>query len=317
MPSVTLHLLLAERAMAALEQRRVAPPFDIRLPQIRNAFRQGALGPDLGYFPGGHRFLSDLAHCVASADLTRALAQGAKTALERAFAWGWATHVVADQRIHPWIGLAVGRHRRLAGDAFLSGDEDPVGHVRVETGLDAWISTRHPEVSRTVLRAVFDVSSVGFLSQSFRRSYGVVLDPRLFLASHSATTRVARWALFATQVMGRELAGRGTHTALRLARSALVGLSRRAPQADDSISLAYLTPVRPEPWLLDETGKEIEAFSRRFLELAGDGFERLENRNLDTGELDSFGSRHATAGRTVRALRAVSASTAMPAAAGM
>jgi hypothetical protein len=188
----------------------------------------------------------------------------------------------------------------------------------VETGLDAWISNRHPEVSRVPLRRVFDVSSVRFLSHSYRRSYGVVLDPKWFLTSHTATTRMARWALFATEVMGREFAGRGTHTALKVARSALSALlGRERTRATDSISLAYLTPVRPEPWLLDDAATEIEAFSRRFVELANDGFERLENRNLDTGEPDSFGSGHGTAGRTARALRTVSARRAMPAAAGM
>jgi hypothetical protein len=315
MPSVTLHLLLADNVLAELESRVDPPPFDLDVPALRNAFRHGSLGPDLGYFPGGQRFLSDLAHSVGSADLTRTLVFGARTALERAFAWGWATHVLADLRIHPWIGLAVGRLRKRQPWTFVSGDEDPVGHVRVETGLDAWISSRHPEVSIAPLDTVFDIASVRFLSHAYRRRYGVSLDPRVFLASHTATTRMGRWALFATRVLGRELAEDRTSVALRAARALLRVHAGPRRAADRSVALAYLTPVAPEPWLLDEAEAEIRTFPERFVEVAKSGFLALENRNLDTGEPDPIGSSEGDTSPT-RPLRPVTAKTAIPAAAG-
>lgn len=147
MPNVTLHLVLADRVLEEWRRSPCGAPFPTGDGPAVNAFRQGALGPDLGYFPGGHRFLSDLAHCVRSADLARALLHGAGSPRETAFAWGWVTHVLADQAIHPWVGKGVGELRSGGRrDLFVSGDEDPSGHVRVETGLDAWYSARFPEL---------------------------------------------------------------------------------------------------------------------------------------------------------------------------
>jgi hypothetical protein len=293
MPSVTLHLLLAERTMAALEGRATRSPFDVRLPHIRNAFRQGALGPDLGYFPGGHRFLSDLAHCVAQCRPDpRAGARGEDGARARVRlgvgdararrptspsvdrARGGPAPFPCGRRVH--FGRRRPRRPRKSGDRTRRVDLGPPsrgGSNKVAAGL------------RPLVRAV----SQPVLSAKLRRRPG----PELFLASHAATTRVARWALFAaTDVMGREIVGKGTRSALKLARSALAGMSKRTRvrRATDSISLAYFTPVRPEPWLLAEVGEEVAGFSRRYLELASDGFAGLENRNLDTGEADALES---------------------------
>jgi hypothetical protein len=272
----------------------------------------------LGYFPGGQRFLSDLAHSVGSADLTRTLVFGARTALERAFAWGWATHVLADLRIHPWIGLAVGQLGERQPWTFVSGDEDPAGHVRVETGLDAWISVRHPEVALSPLGHVFDIASVRFLSHAYRQLYGLSLDPRVFLASHAATTRMGRWALFATHVLGREQAQTRTSVWLRAARALLRARAIRRRAAERCVALAYLTPVPPEPWLVGEVEGEISTFPDRFAQVAKSGFRTLENRNLDTGEPDPIGSYNGDARprRPVRSLRPVTVRTTSPAAAG-
>ncbi|MFO8175183.1 MAG: hypothetical protein R6T96_12930, partial [Longimicrobiales bacterium] len=64
MPSVTLHLVLADRVLDQWQASPSTAPFDPFDTDLQNAFHQGAVGPDLGYFPGGHRFLSDLSHLV-------------------------------------------------------------------------------------------------------------------------------------------------------------------------------------------------------------------------------------------------------------
>src|SRR5262245_18199805 len=107
MPGVTLHLHLADRSLRHWRAENSAP-FPLDDPAALEAFRHGAFGPDLGYFPGGPTALSDLAHAHRTGDLCRALVQGARTALERAFAWGWVGHVLADLSVHPLIGCAVG-----------------------------------------------------------------------------------------------------------------------------------------------------------------------------------------------------------------
>ena len=77
MPSVTLHLVLADRILERWLDVPQEAPFDPTNPTYVNAFHQGAIGPDLGYFPGGHKLLSELSHMVRSGDLTRSLARRA------------------------------------------------------------------------------------------------------------------------------------------------------------------------------------------------------------------------------------------------
>lgn len=116
MPSVTLHLVLADRVLDRWLDAPQKAPFDPNNPLFVNAFCQGAFGPDLGYFPGGRKLLSELSHLVRSGDLSRTLVRSARTQLERAFSWGWVTHVLPDQAIHPHLGRAVGE--------FLYGDPE-------------------------------------------------------------------------------------------------------------------------------------------------------------------------------------------------
>jgi hypothetical protein len=53
MPSVTLHLVMADRVLERWQERPWDAPFDPYDPVCINAFQQGSFGPDLGYFPGG------------------------------------------------------------------------------------------------------------------------------------------------------------------------------------------------------------------------------------------------------------------------
>jgi hypothetical protein len=146
MPGVALHFVLADRVLNRwrTDHGAEAPPFDVADPSVLNAFYHGAVGPDLGYFPGGYQVLSDLAHCVRPAHLVRQLLCFARTDRQRAFALGWMTHVLADQTIHPVIGRAVGELLHGRRDRFVDGSAHPIAHLRVENGLDAWFAERHP-----------------------------------------------------------------------------------------------------------------------------------------------------------------------------
>jgi hypothetical protein len=114
MPCATIHLHLADRILSHWEERPRLAPFPVGEPALRDAFLHGTLAPDMGFVPGVDRFLSDLAHYIAPAELTRSLLRGARTPREEAFAWGWAGHVVGDVVLHPMVGRAVGE--RLLGD---------------------------------------------------------------------------------------------------------------------------------------------------------------------------------------------------------
>lgn len=289
MPNVTLHLVLADRVLDGWRRSPSIAPFTVRDPAAVNAFRQGALGPDLGYFPGGHRFLSDLAHCVRSADLSRALVDASTNPREAAFAWGWVTHVLADQAIHPWVGRAVGELHQGRTDLFVSGDDDPVGHVRIETGLDAWYAARHPALRWWRPDPVFHGGSVGFLEGAYRDTYALAVDPALILTSHLAVTRMSVQALRTMGVLGNALRWEaGDVRAVDWARRGLDRVRRCLGWATgrQSLLLALLTPVAPSPWLLEGVEAVAEGFPRRFQRHLDSGGALLENRNLDTGRPD-------------------------------
>jgi hypothetical protein len=303
MPNVTLHLLLAERVLGSWTGRSVAP-FPADEPVFRNAFLQGAFGPDLGYFPGGERFFSDLAHCVTSGTLTRTLLDRARTPLERAFAWGWVTHVVADRRLHPVVGRGLGDFRRMSSDdgttpAFVSADADPAGHVRVETGIDAWISNLHPALRRRSFSPVFDAVSIRFLGDAYRSVYGVEVDPGRLLASHRATVDMSTKALMAVGF----LAPGSERPATRLGEAtvALAGLATRALGRGE-MTVAFLSPVPPPAWLRIAVAEEVAGFVERVDEVMGDPETALPDVNLDTGRPDGADADHGVTLETLRTL---------------
>lgn len=187
MPGVTLHFVLADRVLQRWRDGAAAPPFDTREPCALNAFFHGAVGPDLGYFPGGDRLLSDLAHCVRTGELVRALIRSAVSAQERAFAWGWLTHVLADQAIHPIIGRRVGEILTGSRDHFVDGASDMPAHLRVEMGLDAWYAEQFPEVCGRRITPFLYGRGVDFLTRAYASTYRAVMEGRRFLHSHDLT----------------------------------------------------------------------------------------------------------------------------------
>jgi len=289
LPNVTLHLVLADRALDEWRRHPLHAPFPMDDPLSIQAFRQGAFGPDLGYFPGGHRFLSELAHCVRSADLARSLIALATTPWQRAFAWGWATHVVGDQAIHPWVGRGVGELATGRRDVFIPGERDQVGHVRVETGLDAWYAARFPIHRLFQPSPVFDGGTIRFLTSAYEETYGIRFDATQILASHLAVARLAGQALRTMGALGTALEWEADGLAgVRWTRGGMDRVRQllRRASGRESLLLALLTPVSPSPWLLEGVEAVVEGFGLRMRRHAEAGGEHLENRNLDTGRWD-------------------------------
>jgi len=304
MPSVTLHLVMADRVLERWQERPWDAPFDPFNPTCINAFQQGAFGPDLGYFPGGYRFLSDLAHLVRSRELTQALVTSAWTPLERAFAWGWVTHVLADQSVHPLVGRGVGEF--LFGDRtlFVDGCGNPMAHVQVETGLDAFYSHLFPSIRQRKMAPVFDGSSVRFLVEAYRRVYGLALDPSLILTSHMSAVRMSVQGLVSIGIMSTAfLAGPLSPSFLGVRWFLQQALDMvRAGLNSDSLLLAYLNPLPPTRWLVEEVGAVVEGFSDRFFHHYRTGLRELGDFNLDTGRVEPESPTHLGTVRTLAAL---------------
>lgn len=304
MPNVTLHLVLADRVLERWEEAPASAPFDPRDRTARNAFYQGSLGPDVGYFPGGEVFLSDLAHYVRAGDLTRALVRSAATERQRAYAWGWLTHVLGDQAIHPLVGEAAGELRTGRRGGFVGVSEDRTAHVRIEVGLDALFSERNPELRDRRTTAVFDRRGVRFLAGAYREVYGLEIDGSLLLASHHAAVRMSNHALAAIGVLGSALASAPESGTLRSGRWILEqALSAvRDGLGRESMILAFLNLAPPSSWLVREVEALVESFAERFETYFGPGLDELPNFNLDTGRIQANGPGSRCAERTRRAL---------------
>lgn len=303
MPGVAMHFVLADRVLSRWRSAdpAVGAPFDADDPAALNAFYHGSVGPDLGYFPGGHRVLSDLAHCVRPAALARNLLALARTDVERAFALGWLTHVVADQTVHPILAYAVGELLTGSRDHFVDASTNLAAHMRVEVGLDAWYAERHPWVRARRLMPAFDGRRIGFLVRAYAATYGVPFPPALFRRCHRATTRR----------VGQALASLGLVSALMKSRAPFtVGLLRRTfraayrAEALRSLPLAYLNPVRPAPWLLDAVREVVAGHAASCLAHARDGAAALEDLNLDTGRPAWSEPEHPGTRRALEALEA-------------
>ena len=99
----------------------------------------GSLLQDMGYYPFGNKFLSDLVHYVRTGDFVVALVKDSADLNEYAFALGALGHYVSDNSGHPTINRVVAiefpKLRKKYGDSVTYGD-DPKAHIRTEFGFD-------------------------------------------------------------------------------------------------------------------------------------------------------------------------------------
>ena len=182
--SVLAHEAMIDAAWA----EQLAPMLRQRFPRVSAAdvararayAYGGSLIQDLGYYPFGSHFFTDLVHYVRSGDFVEALIRDARDVDEYAFALGALAHYASDNAAHP---LAVNRAlpivypklRAKFGDEVLF-TESPARHVMVEFSFDVL------QVARGTFKADAYQELVGFevatplLERAFRETYGLELD---------------------------------------------------------------------------------------------------------------------------------------------
>ena len=301
MPGVAVHFLIAQRTLESWCSGPEGPPFDPQDPATLNAYFHGAVGPDLGYFPGGERMLSDLAHCHRTGRLTRALIACARTDPERAFAWGWLSHVLADRAIHPWIGRGVGQLTHGSPDVFVDGASEPCAHVQIELGVDSWFGMRYPKARAVQLRPAFKAGEMEFLVAAYSEAYGVAFEEEPFLRSHLAVSLRTGQALGTLWLLHALRSGGPVERRFPVFRR-LVSRGLRSPRFR-SVALGYLAPVSPERWLIAQVGREVEAQPECFLRHYCDGARGLDDLNLDTGRRIDLDPMHPGTQRALASLR--------------
>jgi hypothetical protein len=242
------------------------------------------MAPDMGFVPGVDRFVSELAHYVDPAGLTRSLFRRARTPAEEAFAWGWASHVLGDTVLHPEVGRAVGE--RVHGDRQrrMNAEEDLATHVGMEVGLDLALLDRTPGIPTLPSRPFLGRGNAGFLAGALEATYELSWNCGELVRSHRrAVLLTALWPrairLSAEPPSRPGFFRRAAEPGLALIR----GLGRRL-SGGDSPFRGFLTPLEPPGWLVDSVlafGNEIPEFLGH---LVREGPEAMENLNLETGE---------------------------------
>ena len=136
----------------------------------------GSAIQDMGYYPFGKEFFSNLTHYVRAGDFVVWLLQNAQTPDELAFAIGALSHYLGDsighsQAINPATALEFPKLRHEFGP-IVTYDESPHGHVRTEFAFDV------EELSDAALAPPSYMRFIGFkvprrfLERAFLSTYG-------------------------------------------------------------------------------------------------------------------------------------------------
>jgi hypothetical protein len=164
----------------------IAPLLARRFPRVPNETLEqarayaygGSLIHDLGYYPFGSRFFSNVVHYVRSGDFVAALIRESRNVDEYAFALGALAHYASDKTAHPTVNhalpIAYPKLRVKFGDDVLFGDS-PARHVMMEFAFDVL------QVARGHFKADAYQRLIGFevarplLERAFRETYGLEL----------------------------------------------------------------------------------------------------------------------------------------------
>jgi hypothetical protein len=182
--SVLAHESLIDAAwtdeIAPLIRRRFPSADASRIEHARAFAYGGSLIQDLGYYPFGNKFFSNLLHYVRSGDFVEALVRDAQDPDEYAFAIGALAHYAADNVGHPEaVNLSVPRIfpelQRKYGDR-VTYVQAPAQHIITEFSFDVVATAGGAYVPAAYLQFIgFEVAKP-LLERAFVETYGVEVN---------------------------------------------------------------------------------------------------------------------------------------------
>lgn len=225
-PSVDAYAVLAHEAIVdSAWDTNIRP---LLLKRFPNATREelkeahgyaygGAIIQDMGYYPHGSKFFSDLTHYVRSGDFVLALLRDSKDLDSYAFALGALSHYAADNEGH-MIGVnravpvLYPRLEKKYGDS-VTYEQDPLAHVKTEFGFDVLQVAQGRYAPDSYHDFIGFNVAVPLLEQAFQETYGldlktVLTDENKVIGSYRRdvsklipkATRVA-WSLKKSDIM--------------------------------------------------------------------------------------------------------------------
>ena len=141
----------------------------------------GAIIQDLGYYPHGSHFFSDLVHYVRSGDFIQALIRDSQDLDEYAFALGALAHYAADSNGHR---MAVNRAVPILYPALrkkyadvATYEDDPTAHLRTEFGFDVLQVAKERYAADNYHNFIGFEVSAALLERAFQEIYSMPLRP--------------------------------------------------------------------------------------------------------------------------------------------
>lgn len=139
----------------------------------------GSLVQDMGYYPFGNKYFSDLTHYVRSGDFIVNLVNEASDLNEYAFALGALAHYSSDNMGHPTINEAVSiefpQLRKKYGTE-VTYEENPKAHIRTEFGFDVTQVAKNRYSSDRYHDFIGFEISKPVLERAFQDTYGIPLN---------------------------------------------------------------------------------------------------------------------------------------------
>ena len=140
----------------------------------------GCIIQDLGYYPFGSKFFSDLTHYVRSGDFILNLIRDSQDLNEYAFALGALSHYAADNHGHPMaVNRAVPLFYPKLGLKFgklVTYADDPFSHAKTEFAFDVFQAAKGRYASAAYKSFIgFEVSKP-LLERAFENTYGMRLE---------------------------------------------------------------------------------------------------------------------------------------------
>ena len=140
----------------------------------------GCIIQDLGYYPFGSKFFSDLTHYVRSGDFILNLIRESQDLNEYAFALGALSHFAADNNGHRKatnvsVPLLYPKLRLKFGNSITYAD-DPFSHSKTEFGFDVFQSAKSRYASAAYKEFIGFQVAKPVLQRAFEDTYGMRIE---------------------------------------------------------------------------------------------------------------------------------------------
>jgi hypothetical protein len=283
----------------------------------------GAIIQDMGYYPHGSFFFSDLTHYVRSGDFVLALIRDSKDLDGYAFSLGALAHYAADNSGHPIgtnraVPLLYPKLKKKYGDS-VTYEEDRLAHVKTEFGFDVLEIAQGRYAPDNYHDFIGFEVSVPLLEQAFQETYGldlksVLSDEDKVLGSYRhdvsqllpKATRIA-WSLKKNDIRKDQPGITRKKFLYNLSRASYqknwgkqyqlptfgerfqAFLVRILPKIGPLKVLQLKTPTPAAEKLFEASFNTTLDRYRQLLSQAGAGQPDLSNNNFDTGEITGPG----------------------------